>query len=76
MTAHSTRQHAGYATQASRRGETYIACSTCGNRAHPRQQATPPETVGDAVRAFLTFALLIVSFYALALVAGAWVVAS
>ena len=46
---HSARQHSGWATAAKRRGEQYIACSTCGQPRHPRlilRQAVhvPPRT--------------------------------
>lgn len=40
---HSTKAHGGYATAGRRRGETYLQCNVCGQRAHPRFQAGPRE---------------------------------
>lgn len=35
--------HGGWAKAAYSRGETYLACSLCGQRKHPRHQAGPIE---------------------------------
>lgn len=64
------KRHGGYASQAKRRGESFIRCLDCTD--HPRGYAPPePETPGDFWRAFASFAVLIVSLYALVLAAGA-----
>ena len=38
------RQHAGFATQARRRGEDFVLCGTCGKRPH-RPQYEQPEPI-------------------------------
>lgn len=51
--------HGGLAAQATRRGEKYVACSTCGQRSHPRYQAVPITRDYSGIEETLTMPRLI-----------------
>jgi hypothetical protein len=73
-TAHS-KQHGGWARQATRRGETFVGCSTCGQRPHPRPFAQAAqerrESASDFIRAFLVALLCIGAMASLTFVVAA-----
>lgn len=68
------RKHGGYATQAQRRGEEWIACTDCTTHSRDRLQPmqTSEESVFDFLRALVVFVLLMVAGYCLVLVGAAY----
>ena len=69
--------HGGYATQAKRRTEQYVACNTCGGRAHPRRSMEIEPVLGgwrevaEIVGGFIVFTTLFIGIPFLLFLAAA-----
>ena len=57
------KQHGGWATQAKRRQEEYLGCTSCGMTAHPRMQAYP-EPVKESFWHLLGLVIFVLFMYA------------
>lgn len=69
-------RHGGYGRQAQRRGEQFVACLGCGQRAHVRIQPEPEDEKREGFLApFLTLVLIGFAGYALILAVASMEVA-
>ena len=66
---HNRRQHSGWSTQAKKRTEEYLGCTSCGMVRHPRHQAEPYAEPMRPLK-IAGLAIWLITFYAVVIYLG------